>query len=60
MVEVLVKFPPGVLPEVRGTAMLAMEQRLWSLGVEAEVVQETRPDDSKLRSLMTVEERDRL
>lgn len=58
--HVIVKFGRGVPPDAQGRAMLAMERLLRESGIPAEVFKETMPDDSKLRSLMTVEERSRL
>lgn len=40
--------------------MLAMEKMLRGMGIPAEVLKETMPDDSKLRSRMTPEERSKL
>lgn len=58
--HVIVKFGKGLSPELQGVVMLQMEKTLREAGVPAEVFKETMPDDSKLRSKMTVEERARL
>lgn len=58
--EVIVRFGKGVPADLQGRALLAMERLLRESAVPACVFKETMPDDSKLRSLMTVEERARL
>ena len=58
--HVIVKFGKGIPNDLQGVVMLAMEKSLRERGVPAEVFKETMPDDSKLRRLMTVEERAKL
>lgn len=58
--HVLIDFGSGIPGHLQGVVMLAMEKQLRQLGVPAEVFKRTAPDDSKLRSLMTVEQRARL
>ena len=58
--HVTIEFGKGIPSEAQGVVMLAMEKALREMGIPAEVFKHARPDDSKLRSLMTVEERKRL
>ena len=58
--HVIVKFGSGIHADLQGVVMLHMEKELRELGVPAEVFKESTPDDSKLRSLMTVEQRESL
>lgn len=58
--HVIVKFGKGIPAAVQGHAMLMFEKCLREAGVPAEVFKETMADDSKLRSLMTVEQRAKL
>lgn len=58
--HVIVKFGSAISSDEQGRAMLAMEKFMRERGVKAEVFKETKADDSKLRSLMTPEERKNL
>ena len=58
--EVMVKFGRGIPGEVQAKMMFDMELALQKLGHDARVLKETMGDDSKLRILMTPDERDRL
>lgn len=58
--HVLVKFGNGISGDAQGKAMLAFEKHLRSMGIPAEVFKETMGDDSKLRRMMTPEQREKL
>lgn len=58
--HVLIRFGSAIPPDLQGVVMLAMERTLRERGVAAEVLKETMADDSKLRRLMTVEQRAKL
>lgn len=59
--HVLMKFGSGISPDVQGKAMLAFEKELRELTeLPIEVFKDTMGDDSKLRRLMTPEQRSRL
>ncbi len=59
--HVIVKFGDGIPIDARGTAMMAMERRLREVtGLNCEIFMEPKGDDSKLRSLMTPEQRAKL
>jgi len=58
--EVLVKFGPGIPSEAQAKTMFDMELSLQKMGYNARVFKETMGDDSKLRILMSPEERNRL
>lgn len=58
--HVTVEFGRGIPVEVQGPVLLRLELLLREQGHQVEVYKRTQPDDSKLRSLMTVEERARL
>lgn len=60
--HVVVKFGPGIPSEIEGPALLAFEKilREKSPGLWIEVFKEYKADDSKLRNLMTPEERAKL
>lgn len=58
--EVLVKFGSGIPGDAQAKAMFDMELALQKMGHDVRVFKETMGDDSKLRVLMTPEERDRL
>jgi hypothetical protein len=60
--HVIVKFGKGIPSDVQGVALLDFERKLRSLmpGHWIEVFKETKADDSKLRSMMTPEQRERL
>jgi hypothetical protein len=59
--HVIMKFGKGIPYDVRCAEMLAVERRLrQASGVRVEVFGETRGDDSKLRAMMTEEQRAKL
>ena len=60
--HVIVKFGKGISGDAQGRAMLAMEKHLHELtgNVSVQVFKETMADDSKLRRMMTPEERAKL
>ena len=59
--QVVVKFPAGIPLEVQGPALLAMEQRLRAnTGMDVRVVKDLMGDDSQLRRLMTIKQREKL
>jgi len=58
--HVIVRFGAGISASIQGETMLDMEKSLRKRGLPAEVYKETMGDDSKLRSRMTPEQRDRL
>ena len=55
--HIIVDFGSAIPSDAQGPVMLAMEKRLREQGILAEVFKRTMPDDSKLRSRMTIEER---
>ena len=58
---VIVHFAEGIPGDAQGVALLAFEQHLRQLtGLDVRVVCDKMDDDSKLRRLMTPEERERL
>lgn len=59
--QVVVKFPAGVLSDAQGPALLAFEKDLRDrTGQDVRVVKDLMGDDSKLRRFMTREQRDKL
>lgn len=61
--HVVVKFGNGVPGAVQGSAMLSFEKelrRLTNNKLWIEVFKEAKGDDSKLRAMMTAEERQKL
>ena len=60
--HVIVHFGKGVPIDVQGVALLDFERKLRTLmdGAIVEVFKETKGDDSRLRALMTPEQRNRL
>ncbi len=58
--HVLVDFGSGIPADTQGEALLWLEIYLRNLGIPAEVYKHTMADDSKLRSTMTAEQRERL
>ena len=59
--HVIIRFGTAIPDNVQGDVMLAMERRIretW--GIKGEVFKETMVDDSKLRRLMTAEQRAKL
>lgn len=60
-VQVLVKFPAAVPTEAQGPALLQMEQTLRaSTKLDVRVVKDLQGDDSRLRKLMTIQQREKL
>lgn len=58
--HVEVHFGPGVPPEVQAPALLHFEQDLRKSGLDIRVFKQKMGDDSKLRILMSKQERDSL
>lgn len=60
--HVVVKFGKQIPSDVQGVALLDFERKLRSLmgGAWVEVFKETKADDSRLRSMMTLEQRAKL
>ena len=58
--HVIVKFGSGIPGLLQGDVLLDMEQTLRSHGLDAEVFKDAQGDDSKLRVLMTQEQRNKL
>lgn len=60
--HVIVKFGKDIPSDIQGVALLDFERKLRDLmsGQWVEVFKETKADDSRLRSLMTVEQRAKL
>ena len=58
--EVLVKFGTGIPGDAQAKAMFDLELGLQKMGHDVRVFKETMGDDSRLRVMMTQEERDRL
>lgn len=59
--QVVVKFPAEITLAVQGPFLLAMEKSLRaSTGLDVRVVKELMGDDSKLRSRMTIQMRQKL
>lgn len=59
--HVIVKFGKGIPADARSVALMAMERGLRVVtGERIEVFQEAKGDDSKLRALMTTEQRAKL
>ncbi len=58
--EVLVKFGAGIPGPAQAKVMFDLEVALQKMGHDVRVFKETMGDDSKLRVLMTEEERSRL
>lgn len=60
--HVIVKFGKGIPGDAQARSMLAFEKHLHELtaNVSIQVFKETMADDSKLRRMMTPEERKRL
>lgn len=60
-VEVLVKFSEGIPLDAQGRALLNMEIELRkSTGLDVRVVKELMGDDSKLRRMLTIKQREAL
>jgi hypothetical protein len=60
MYHVIVRFGHGFLPSVQGEVMLDLEKMLRKRSLPAEVFKDTMGDDSKLRSVMTPQQRGKL
>jgi hypothetical protein len=59
--NVIVRFAGNIPVEYHGPAMLALEKHLRQIsGLRVEVFKEARGDDSRLRALMTTEQRAKL
>ena len=58
--EVMIHFGPGIPAGAQADVMLAMEKTLRMRGIPADVFKESMGDDSKLRVMMTPEERQKL
>jgi len=59
--EIIMKFGPKIAGSLQAKLMFDLEKHLRvSTGLPIEVFKETMPDDSKLRNLMTEEERKRI
>lgn len=59
--QVTVHFPPSLSPEVQGPALLLFEMLLRTLSKQdVRVVKNLMGDDSKLRKLMTIQQRENL
>lgn len=59
--QVLVTFPEGVPTSVQGPVLLQMEKTLRAeTKLDIRVVKALKGDDSKLRRMMTIEQRDKL
>ena len=59
--QVVVRFPPGVKSECQGPALLYLEKFLRLLtGQDVRVVKDLMGDDSKLRRMMTIQQREAL
>ena len=61
MLKITVTFDDAIPAEVQGPALLAMERYCRTMsGLDCRVFKDLKGDDSKARSLMTVEQRARL
>ena len=58
--HIIVRFGSAISSDWQGRALLHLEKWLREQGVAVEVYKESTPDDSKLRSLMTAEQRESL
>ncbi len=58
--EVIVKFGSGIPGSALAKTMFDMELLLQKMGHDVRVLKATMGDDSKLRVMMTAEERDKL
>lgn len=58
--HVTVKFGHKIPSDVQGKTLLEFERHLRHFGIPAEVFKETMADDSKLRRMMTPDERAKL
>lgn len=56
--EIIMSFGPGIKGQMQAKLMFDLEKHLReTTGLPIEVFKKTMPDDSKLRTLMTPEER---
>ena len=59
--QVVVRFPEAVPTDVQGPALLLLELTLRTLTkLDVRVVKDLKGDDSKLRRLMTIQQRESL
>lgn len=59
--EVVVTFPPEITTDVQGPALMLLELTLRTLTkLDVRVVKNLKGDDSKLRKLMTIQQRENL
>lgn len=59
--EVVVKFDPAIPTEAQGPALMLMEMTLRTITrLDVRVVKDLMGDDSKLRRLMTIKQRESL
>ncbi len=58
--EVLVKFGAGIPGDAQAKIMFDMEVSLQKMGYDARVLKETMGDDSRLRAMMSQEQREKL
>jgi hypothetical protein len=59
--EVVVKFSPAIPTDAQGPALLLLERALRdATKLDVRVVKDLMGDDSKLRKLMTIQQRDSL
>ena len=60
-IQVIVKFPQEIPSDVQGPVLLLMELALRTLTkLDVRAVKDLQGDDSKLRRLMTIQQRDKL
>jgi len=61
VLRITVKFPKGIAHDAQGVALLDMERTLRRLtGLDCRVFKELKGDDSKLRIMMTEDQRNKL
>ena len=59
--DVTVRFGDGIPPDAEGPALLALEKHLRQItGLDCRVYKDLKGDDSKLRIMMTPQQRDKL
>lgn len=59
--QVVVKFPKEIVADVQGPALMLLEKSLReTTKLDVRVVKDVMGDDSKLRIMMTVEQRNKL
>jgi hypothetical protein len=60
-IEVVVCFPEEIATNVQGPVLMTMELLLRTMtSLDVRVVKDLKGDDSKLRRLMTIQQRDKL